>query len=185
MEFTEGGEQAFEDGGGGFTVELLINDGLDQRLEGGVLALELEREGAGAAHEIAEFGIHGGEGVAGQCGIVANSAASIDHERQGTTTAASNRGALGTPAQGAGCRVQVRWAGSPRWCRWSWPAGGAPDIAIATGTVTDCLTPCLTPNPAREPECGLKQRLIWPERACGARLWRDLALVERAGVTFS
>ena len=57
MEFAEGGEQAFEDGGGGFAVELLIDDGLEQGFEGGVLALEFEGEGADAGDELAEFGV--------------------------------------------------------------------------------------------------------------------------------
>ena len=83
VELAESSEQALENRGGGFAVELLIDDGLKQRLEGRVLALEFQREGAGAAHELAEFGIDRGEGAAGQGGIVANGAASIDHERQG------------------------------------------------------------------------------------------------------
>ena len=57
VEFAEGGEQAFEDGGGSFAVELLIDDGLEQGLEGGVLALEFEGEGADAVDELAEFGV--------------------------------------------------------------------------------------------------------------------------------
>jgi len=53
VEFAEGGEQAFEDGGSGFAVELLINDGLEQRFEGGVLAFKFQREGADALDEAA------------------------------------------------------------------------------------------------------------------------------------
>ncbi len=48
VQFAERGEQAFEYGCGGCAVELLINDGLEQRLKGGVLAFEFEREGSGA-----------------------------------------------------------------------------------------------------------------------------------------
>jgi hypothetical protein len=84
VEFAECGEQALEDGGGGFTVKLLINDGLEQCFKGGVLAFEFQREGADAPDERAEFGIGGGESTEGQSGIVANGAASIDHEKQGT-----------------------------------------------------------------------------------------------------
>jgi hypothetical protein len=57
VKLAEGGEQAFEDGGCGFAVELLIDDGLEQGLEGGVLALEFEGKGADAVDELAEFGV--------------------------------------------------------------------------------------------------------------------------------
>jgi hypothetical protein len=84
VKFAERGKQALEYGSGGFAVELLINDGLEQRFEGGVLTFEFQREGADALDEVAEFGIGGGEGVESESGIVANGAASIDHGEQGT-----------------------------------------------------------------------------------------------------
>jgi hypothetical protein len=60
----EGGrrfEQAAVDGGGGLAVELLVDDGFDQRLEGGLGAGDAHGEGAGALDEAAEFGVGGGE----------------------------------------------------------------------------------------------------------------------------
>ena len=57
VELAKGGEQAFEDSGRGFAMELLIDDGLEQSLEGGVLALEFEGEGTDAGDELAEFGV--------------------------------------------------------------------------------------------------------------------------------
>ena len=84
VDFAKGSEQSFEDGGGGSSVELLINDGFEERLEGRVLALEFEGEGAGVLDEVAKFGIGCGEGLAGESGIVTNVAAAIDHEKQGT-----------------------------------------------------------------------------------------------------
>jgi hypothetical protein len=49
------------DGGGGFAVELLVDDGFKQRLEGRLRAGDAQGEGAGALDEAAEFGIGGGE----------------------------------------------------------------------------------------------------------------------------
>ena len=84
VKFAKAGEQAFEDGGGGFAVELLVDDRLEERFERGVLAFEFEGEGPGAIDELAEFGVGCGEFAAGAGGIVANGAASIGHEQQGT-----------------------------------------------------------------------------------------------------
>ena len=44
----------------------------------GTAALEMQSEGAGAAHELAELGIDGGEFAEGEVGVIANSGASID-----------------------------------------------------------------------------------------------------------
>ena len=86
VKFAEGSEQAFEDGGGSFAVEMLVDDGFEKRIEGGVLAFEFQGEGAAALDELAEFGIGRGEGTDGKSGIIANGAATIDHESrvQGT-----------------------------------------------------------------------------------------------------
>ena len=46
-------EEAAVDGGGGFAVELLIDDALDEGLEGRLRAGEAEGEGAGALDEFA------------------------------------------------------------------------------------------------------------------------------------
>ena len=62
----EGFEQAAVDGGGGFAVELLIDDGLDERFEGRLGAGDAQGEGAGAFDELAEFGIGGGELATGR-----------------------------------------------------------------------------------------------------------------------
>ena len=48
------------DGGGGFAVELLVDDGFDEGFEGGLGAGYAHGEGAGAYDELAEFGIGGG-----------------------------------------------------------------------------------------------------------------------------
>ena len=49
------------DGGGGFAVELLVDDGLDEGFEGGLGAGDAHGEGAGALDEAAELGVGGGE----------------------------------------------------------------------------------------------------------------------------
>ena len=64
-------EQAAMDGRGGLAVKLLIDDALDQRLEGRLRAGDAQREWAGALDEAAEFGIGGGEFLAGEGGVVA------------------------------------------------------------------------------------------------------------------
>ncbi len=56
VEFAEGGEQTLEDRGRGFAVELLVDDGFEQRFERRVLALELQREGH-ALDELAKLRI--------------------------------------------------------------------------------------------------------------------------------
>jgi hypothetical protein len=61
-------------------MELLVDDGFEERLEGRVLALEFELEGAGAFDELAEFGIGCSEFAAGFGGGVADGASSIDHD---------------------------------------------------------------------------------------------------------
>lgn len=79
MELAERGEQAFENGRGRLAVELLINDGFEQRLKGRVLAFELQGEGSGALDEVAEFRVGGGEVAAGLLSVVADGASSVGH----------------------------------------------------------------------------------------------------------
>ena len=72
----EGLEQAAVDGGGGFAVELLIDDGFGEGFEGGLGGGELHGEGAGACDEFAEFGVGGGEVRDGGGGVVGGLAGS-------------------------------------------------------------------------------------------------------------
>jgi hypothetical protein len=53
----EGFEKTAMDGGGGFAVELLIDDGFDEGFEGRLGAGDAHGEGAGSLDELAEFGI--------------------------------------------------------------------------------------------------------------------------------
>ncbi len=67
----EGFEQAAMDGGGGFAVELLVDDGFDESFEGRLRVGDAHDEGTGAFDELAEFGVGGGEFAAGECPVVA------------------------------------------------------------------------------------------------------------------
>jgi len=58
------------DSGSGFAVELLVDDGLDERLEGGLLGGEAYVKGAGFGDEFCEFGVGGGERGRGFGGVV-------------------------------------------------------------------------------------------------------------------
>ena len=57
----EGFEEAFVDGGCGLAVELLIDDGFGEGLEGGLGVGEAHGEGASAGDEPGEFGVGGVE----------------------------------------------------------------------------------------------------------------------------
>ena len=70
----EGFEQASVDGGGGLTVELLVDDGLGERFEGGLRARHLHGERAGPGDELAEFRVGGGELAKGESGVVTRGA---------------------------------------------------------------------------------------------------------------
>jgi hypothetical protein len=78
-------KDAAEDGGGGAAVELLVDDGFEERFKGGVGGFEAEGEGAGAADEFAELGVRGGEGADGGGRVVARDAASVGHDRNSLT----------------------------------------------------------------------------------------------------
>jgi len=65
------------DGGGGLAVELLVDDGLDQRLKRRLRAGDAEGELAGALDEAAEFGVGGGEFAQGERGVVARRARAV------------------------------------------------------------------------------------------------------------
>jgi len=71
----EAGDEAGVDGGGGFAMELLVDDGLGEGFEGGLVGGEAEGEGAGAGDEFGEFGVGGGEGGYGLGGVVGELAA--------------------------------------------------------------------------------------------------------------
>jgi hypothetical protein len=63
-------DEAAVDGGGGFAVELLVDDALDEGLEGGLRAGDAEVEGAGSFEESGEFWVGGGEVAEGECSVV-------------------------------------------------------------------------------------------------------------------
>jgi len=67
----EGLDEAAVDGGGGFAVELLVDDGLGEGFKGRLGTGEFEGEGASPLDEAAEFGIGSGERVEGGFGVVA------------------------------------------------------------------------------------------------------------------
>src|SRR6266851_474324 len=78
-------EQAAMDGGGGFAVELLVDDGLDESLEGRLRAGDAHGEGAGALDELAEFGVGGGELLACESEVVARRARARERTRHEMT----------------------------------------------------------------------------------------------------
>ena len=57
----EGFQQPAVDGRGGLAMQLLVDDGLDQRLKGRLAAGDAHGERPGALDQAAEFGIGGGE----------------------------------------------------------------------------------------------------------------------------
>ena len=71
------------DGGRSLAVQLLVEDGLEQRLEGRRRAIEAEREGANAIDQRGEFGVAGAE--MGQRLVAVEgkfaAAAVVNHER--------------------------------------------------------------------------------------------------------
>ena len=64
-------DHAAMNGGGGFSVELLIDDGFDESFEGGLGAGYAHGERAGTLDELAEFGVVSGELACGQGEVVA------------------------------------------------------------------------------------------------------------------
>jgi len=89
----EAGDEAGVDGGSGFAVELLVDDGLGEGFKWGLVGGEAEGEGAGAGDEFGEFGVGGGEGGGGYGWIVrelAAGAAGVRHERNDTLTGSYN-----------------------------------------------------------------------------------------------
>jgi len=79
--FTEGFEEALEDGGGCLAVKLLVDDGFEQGLKGRVLRFEAEGEGAGGVDEFCEARVCLSQLEAGEFGIVTYRAAAIVHGR--------------------------------------------------------------------------------------------------------
>src|SRR5580692_11092183 len=67
----EGFNHAAMNGGGGFAVELLIDDAFDECFKGGLRAGYAELEGTGALDELAQFGIGGRKIQTGFRGIIA------------------------------------------------------------------------------------------------------------------
>ena len=74
---------------GGFAVELLIDDGFDEGLEGGLGAGEAEGEGARALNEAGEFGVCGGERCDGSVGVVGRTSGASDGAWHGMTVSES------------------------------------------------------------------------------------------------
>ncbi len=58
------------DAGGGFAVELLVDDRLSEGFEGGLLGGQAEGEGAGFGDEFGQFGVGGGERGGSLGGVV-------------------------------------------------------------------------------------------------------------------
>ncbi len=73
---SEAFDEAGVDGGGGFAVKLLVEDGADERLEGRLGLGEAEVEGSGAGDEATEFGVGGRERPDGLVGVVRRAAGS-------------------------------------------------------------------------------------------------------------
>ena len=73
------------DGRGGFSMELLVDDALDQGLERGLCAGDPEGEGTGALDEPAELRIGGGEFAEGESGVVARGAWARERTRHEKT----------------------------------------------------------------------------------------------------
>jgi hypothetical protein len=77
----EAGEEACVDGGGGFAVELLVDDGLGEGFKGGLLRGQAHCEGAGAGDELGKPGVGGGEMRDGLGGVVGELAAAVGRVR--------------------------------------------------------------------------------------------------------
>jgi hypothetical protein len=90
----EGFEETAMDGGGGFAVELLVDDGFDEGFEGGLGAGYAQGEGAGALDELAEFGVGGGEIRNGFRGIIAGWAWTVERTRHVLTVPQARRNVL-------------------------------------------------------------------------------------------
>jgi len=67
----EGFEEPAVNGGCGFAVELLVDDGLDQRLEGGLCAGDAEPKGPGALDQFAKFRVGGRKFIEGLRSVIA------------------------------------------------------------------------------------------------------------------
>ncbi len=116
----EAGEQAGVDGGGGFAVELLVDDGLGERLEGGLGGGEAHGEGAGAGDEGDKFGVGGGElgdGFGAVVGEVGSALGGAGHEGNDTAWAARRGGLFGP------CSLNRRLVQAARSTCWGfmWP----------------------------------------------------------------
>jgi hypothetical protein len=90
-DMVEAFEQAAVDGCGGFAVELLIDDGLDESFEGGLGAGDTQVEWTCPFDELTEFGIVSGEFAAGQSAIVARRARIVAQMRHDFEDTAGGR----------------------------------------------------------------------------------------------
>ena len=73
------------DGRGGFSMELLVDDALDEGFERGLRAGDAEGEWTGALNEFAELRIGSGEFVDGERGVVARGAWARERTRHEKT----------------------------------------------------------------------------------------------------
>src|SRR5438445_307252 len=87
----EGFEEAAMNGGRGFAVKLLIDDGLDECFEGGLGAGYAHSEGAGALDELAEFGIGGREVGYSFCRVIAGRTRTVEGTRHPLTVSQASK----------------------------------------------------------------------------------------------
>jgi len=77
----EGFNHSAMDGGCGFAVQLLIDDGFDEGFEGRLRTGDTHGEGAGTFDELAEFRVCGGEFAAGESVVVARQTWAVERTR--------------------------------------------------------------------------------------------------------
>src|SRR6185312_12527608 len=79
MQLSKEGKQPFEDRCRGLAMELLINNRLQQRFKGRVLALEPQRKRPGALHKPAQNRVRQSQLFAGLVKVIARSPSSVHH----------------------------------------------------------------------------------------------------------
>src|SRR5277367_2459857 len=79
MNIAKDAQQPAEDGGRGAPVELLVDDCLEQRLEGRMRTLHRQGKGASQGNQLTQFRVGLAELLTGLSGVVANGAAAISH----------------------------------------------------------------------------------------------------------
>lgn len=99
----EARDHAGVNGGGGFAVELLIDDGFGEGFEGGLAGGEAQGEGAGAGDELGKLRVSGGERGDGLGGVVGELAGGAGAGHMGMIggTAAAEKSSSGLDHEGA------------------------------------------------------------------------------------